>query len=64
MTISPVGASHTRYQVMDFSTPLFMDETTVIYIRPRPMADMMGFIKPYTPLVSIAALRNLLYIIK
>ena len=53
MTISPVGASHTRYKVMDFSSPLFMDETTVMYKRPRPKADMMGFIKPYTPLVSL-----------
>ena len=58
MTISPVGISHTRYQVMDFSSPLYMDETTVIYTKPTPEADVAGFTKPYTPLVSFPACLN------
>ncbi|XP_050707666.1 glutamate receptor 4-like isoform X2 [Eriocheir sinensis] len=51
MTLSPVGVSYTRYLVMDFSTPLYMDETSVVYARPFPKADVIGFIKPYTPLM-------------
>ena len=53
MTITPVGVSHMRYQVMDFSSPMFMDETIVVYTRPTPEADVTGFIKPYTTWVSV-----------
>lgn len=53
MSISPVGVSHTRYQVMDFSSPLYMDETSVIYTKPTPEPDVTGFIKPYAPLVIL-----------
>ncbi|KAK3891588.1 hypothetical protein Pcinc_004534 [Petrolisthes cinctipes] len=51
MSLTPLGISHWRWQLVDFSEPLFMDETRVIYQRPTPQADIAGFAKPYSSLV-------------
>ncbi|XP_063845423.1 glutamate receptor ionotropic, kainate glr-3-like [Scylla paramamosain] len=37
-----------RSAVVDFTFPLYIDQTNVFYTLPKVTSDMLGFIKPYT----------------
>lgn len=52
MFMTPMGFAYWRWQIIDFSESLLMDENRAIYKMPRPQADMEGFVRIYTPLVS------------
>ncbi|KAK3891587.1 hypothetical protein Pcinc_004534 [Petrolisthes cinctipes] len=62
MSLTPLGISHWRWQLVDFSEPLFMDETRVIYQRPTPQADIAGFAKPYSSLVWLLLLLCVVFV--
>lgn len=53
MTGVVVGLDFERTKVVDFSTYLFMDTEKITFKRPVLESDMAGFVKPYTPAVSI-----------
>ena len=44
--------SEIRAQLMDFSDTLYKDEQILAYRRPVYEPDILGFLKPYTTLVS------------
>ncbi|KAK8392384.1 hypothetical protein O3P69_014622 [Scylla paramamosain] len=37
-----------RWQSVDFTVPLYLDQSNVMYMRPEVSSDVGGFIKPYT----------------
>ncbi|XP_064123055.1 glutamate receptor ionotropic, kainate 2-like [Macrobrachium nipponense] len=43
--------TYERRQLVDFTVPLFVDESAVIYKRPELEPDIFGFVKPFTGLI-------------
>ncbi|XP_071544368.1 probable glutamate receptor [Panulirus ornatus] len=60
VTMVPLTITPLRAEAMAFSEPLFNNEQRVIYKRPVPEAQVLGFVKPYTPMVWMWILFSLL----
>lgn len=41
-----------RFQVAEFSEPLYLDEGNVFYARPKFESNLAGFVLPYSTQVS------------
>lgn len=52
MTAHPMMVTHKRGRIADYSVPILYDERAIAYKRPQPESDLLGFVKPYTALVT------------
>ncbi|KAK7028183.1 hypothetical protein SK128_007355 [Halocaridina rubra] len=52
LSITPLMVTPFRLQAFDFTEFLFMDQQQLLGKRPKPEADITGFIKPFPPYVS------------
>lgn len=53
IALGPLGVSEERHQAIDMSMPLFVDQQVIAYARPKLEPDLAGFVKPFTPMVSV-----------
>ena len=53
MSVTVFRMSPDRIKVVDFSEPLLMDESSILWYNPVIEPDLAGFIKPYTYSVCI-----------
>ncbi|XP_066962295.1 glutamate receptor 1-like [Macrobrachium rosenbergii] len=58
VAIGPIGVTYDRYNAAEFSSPIFMTDQTILYLRPRLEPDLMGFVKPFTLLVWLGVLAS------
>ncbi|XP_076069323.1 glutamate receptor-like [Oratosquilla oratoria] len=60
--LGPFGVTHQRETACDFTTPVFVDDVSIMVIRPRLESDMAGFIKPFTLDVWMVILVSMLLV--
>ena len=57
ISMIPIALTKERAQVVDFSTPLTIDEHMVLLPYPKFENDVFGLIRPFQPLVSFYVIR-------
>ncbi|XP_076038889.1 putative glutamate receptor [Oratosquilla oratoria] len=61
--LGPFGMSPTRSQVVDFTSPVFLEKYRVLVQRPRPVPNPLGFLSPLSWYVWVGLLLSAILVI-
>nr|XP_053652043.1 uncharacterized protein LOC128702058 [Cherax quadricarinatus] len=59
VVLGPAGINEDRIADFDLSIPLFYDQQVIAYQRPKLEPELLGFIKPFTPMGEYATITSL-----